>query len=49
MGGTRDKYIKFENACDQYLGRIVAGLDALSPSFASTPPLFNASNEMEKK
>ena len=49
MGGTRDKYIKFENAGDQYLGRVVTGLDALSPAFASTPPFLDASNDMEKK
>ena len=49
MGGTRDKYIKFENAGDQYLGRILTGLDALSPSFAVTPPFFDAKSDEEKK
>ena len=49
MGGTRDKYIKFENAGDQYLGRILCGLDPLSPSFASSPPFFDAQSNEDKK
>ena len=49
MGGTRDKYIKFENAGDQYLGRVLSGLDALSPSFALTPPFFDTKMNEEKK
>ena len=49
MGGTRDKYIKFENAGDQYLGRLLSELDALSPSFAVTPPFFYAKTDEDKK
>ena len=49
MGGTRDKYIKFENAGDQYLGRILSGLDSLSTGFAVTPPFFDAKNNKENK
>ena len=49
MGGTRDKYIKFENAGDQYLGRILSGMDCLSPSFAVTPPFFDAKTNEQNK
>ena len=38
--GTRDNYIKFENASDQYLGRILSGLNTLLPGFAVMPPFF---------
>ena len=49
MGGTRDKYIKFENAGDQYLGRILSGMNSLSPNFAVTPPFFDTQNNEESK
>ena len=47
MGGTRDKYIKFENAGDQHLGRVLSGLNPLSIDFSLTPPFFDVENEME--
>ena len=41
MGGTRDKYIKFENAGDQFLGRSLTGLNSLQKEFSISPPFFN--------
>jgi hypothetical protein len=41
MGGSRDKYIKYESAGDQFLGRVVCGLDPLLQSFAISPPFSN--------
>ena len=41
MGGTRDKYIKYENAGDQFLGRTLTGLNSLSKEFSISPPFFN--------
>ena len=48
-GGTRDKYMKFENAGDQYLGRILSGLNTLSPGFAVMPPYFDAKTRPENE
>ena len=39
--GARDKYIKFENAGDQFLGRTLAGLDSLSKNFSISPCFFH--------
>ena len=47
MGGTCDKYIKFENAGNQHLGRVLSGLNPLSIDFSLTPPFFDVQNEME--
>lgn len=41
LGGSRDKYIKFENAGDQFLGRTLCGLNSLHLEFASSPPFFD--------
>ena len=41
LGGTRDKYIKFENAGDQYLGRVLCGLNCLTMEFSVSPPFFD--------
>ena len=41
MGGTRDKYIKYENAGDQFLGRTLTGLSSLQKEFSISPPFFN--------
>ena len=49
MGGTRDKYIKFENAGDQHLGRILCGLNPLSVYFSLTPPFFDTQREEDKE
>jgi len=45
MSGTHEKYIKFEKAGDQYLGRLLCGLNVLLPEFAMTPPFFNCSED----
>ena len=47
MGGTRDKYIKFENAGDQFLGRVLCGLNPLSIDFSLTQPFFDVQNDFE--
>jgi hypothetical protein len=41
MGGTRDKYIKYESAGDQFLGRTLCGLSSLVKEFSTSPPFFN--------
>jgi hypothetical protein len=41
LGGTRDKYIKYENAQDQFLGRVLCGLNVLGPEFSTSPPFFD--------
>lgn len=46
LGGTRDKYIKYEAAGDQFLGRVLCGLNPLSKEFSLSPPFF-AMNENE--
>jgi hypothetical protein len=38
MGGTRDKYIKYEAAGDQFLGQTLCGLDSLVKEFSVPPP-----------
>ena len=41
MGGTRDKYIKYESTGDQFLGRTLCGLNSLVKEFSTSPPFFN--------
>jgi hypothetical protein len=41
LGGSRDKYIKYEAAGDQFLGRTLCGLDPLSITFSISPPFFD--------
>ena len=41
IGGSKERYLKFENAGDQFVGRMVSGLDAFSPLFAISPPFFH--------
>lgn len=41
LGGTRDKYIKYEAAGDQFLGRTLCGLNSLTKEFSLSPPFFN--------
>ena len=49
MGGTRDKYIKFENAGDQFLGRVLTGLNPVSSDFALSCPYFDTKTDEQKK
>ena len=44
MGGVKDKYLKRENAGDQYVGRCASCLDQLDKTFAVSPPHFDYSN-----
>ena len=41
MGPVKEKYIHYEKAGDQYVGRVVAGLNVNSTDFAVSPPYFN--------
>jgi len=40
MGKVKDIYIKYDRAGDQYVGRVVCGLDPVRPEFAQTSPFF---------
>jgi hypothetical protein len=37
IGGTRDKYIKYDSAGDQFLGRTLCGLNSLVKEFSTSP------------
>jgi len=41
MPGVMNRYIKFEGAGDQFVGRCVAGLPRLSKEFATSPAYFD--------
>jgi len=47
LKGVEDRYFRLENAMDQFLGRVVAGLDLISGDFAILPPFFAHSNEAD--
>ena len=52
LGGVNDRYIKYEKAGDQYVGRVVSGLPVLGKEFAVSPPHFDFStceNEVEEE
>ncbi|KAI2507760.1 hypothetical protein MHU86_6656 [Fragilaria crotonensis] len=40
LGGSRDVYLLYERAGDQYVGRILSGMDVLSPKFGASCPDF---------
>jgi len=40
MGQVKERYLHYEKAGDQYLGRVVAGLNCSDHSFAVLPPLL---------
>jgi hypothetical protein len=42
MGKVKDTYIRYEAASDQYVGRVVAGLDIHSFEFSISPPFFQS-------
>ena len=48
-GGIKDKYLHFEKAGDQFVGRCVSGLDVTSPKFAVSPAFFKLTNEQDKE
>ncbi|KAG9401806.1 hypothetical protein AC1031_021973 [Aphanomyces cochlioides] len=45
LGGVQDRYIRYESAADQYLGRVVAGLPLNSGEFSSLPPHFRDNHD----
>ena len=54
MGPVKERYLHYEKAGDQYLGRVVAGLNCNDKSFAVSPPHFDFTGcdddeEMEEK
>ena len=40
LGGVRDAYLLYEHAGDQYVGRVLSGLDVMSPNFECSSPEF---------
>jgi hypothetical protein len=40
LGGVHERYIKFEGAGDQFVGRTVRGVSLDSPNFSMLPPYF---------
>ncbi len=41
MGSVKERYLHYEKAGDQYLGRVVSGMDVSCASFAVSPPYFD--------
>ena len=44
MGGVKDRYLKYEGAGDQYVGKCACGLDQLTKEFAISPAYFDYSH-----
>ncbi len=44
----KERYLQYEKAGDQYLGRVVSGLDVNDDSFAISPPYFESSGPKDK-
>jgi len=48
MGKVKDTYLQYEAAQDQYIGRIICGLNVNSYTFSASPPYFSSnSNEQD--
>jgi hypothetical protein len=43
MGPVKERYLFYEKAGDQFLGRAVSGMNMMSMEFAVSPPYFDAS------
>ena len=43
LGTVQEKYVKYQKASDQYVGRVVAGLPLYEADFAVLPPHFDSS------
>ncbi len=41
MGPVKERYLHYEKAGDQYVGRVVSGLNSCDASFAISPPHFD--------
>jgi len=48
MGSVKEPYLQFEKAGDQYLGRVVSGLDVNDVSFAVSPPYFECDGDVKE-
>ncbi len=48
LEGIDKRYVRYERAGDQYVGRILSGLNVNTPEFAFLPPFFWALPEMKK-
>ena len=49
MGSVKERYLQYEKAGDQYLGRVVSGLDVNDISFAVSPPFFDNADGDERE
>ena len=49
IAGAKERYLKFENAGDQFVSRILCVLDCNSPNFAISPPIFILNRLRRKK
>ena len=49
MGSVKECYLQYKKAEDQYLGRVVSGLDMNNVSFAISPPFLTMWIEMKGK
>lgn len=49
MGSVKDRYIHYEKAGDQYVGRTVTGISSMSKDFAVSPPYFDFTDNEEMK
>lgn len=48
LGDVQDRYLRYERAGDQFVGRTVCGLPLCSTQFATLPPHFTALNDTVK-
>jgi len=49
MGSIKERYLQFEKAGDQYLGRVVSGLDVNDVSFAVSSPYFECNGDVKEE
>ena len=49
MRHVKERYLQYEKVGDQYLGRVVCGLDVNNVSFAVSPPFFDAKSKTLEK
>ena len=47
LGNVMERYFRFENAGDQFTGRVVAGLPVNHSNFAILPPHFDSSDDVK--
>ena len=49
MGPVKERYLHYEKAGDQFLGRAVSGLNMMTTDFAVSPPHFDATAEVNEE